>query len=337
MGGSDSDEVAIRLGRLVEQLESRLSGFVSFTHDSAGPHLRATSMSPTEPGPLPVTWIDFGDALQLEAGHLGGRWELPREAAEAEFIADVAEAVVAGEVAEVFSWHRSRVEVNLRDGATAMETGSEGLRGVLPIPGWTRSGRRVSYPPYRFPDHRRFLVEHDSLTPLELAEVWVTIFEAVRSEATTMVLTLEWSATGDWPPEVTAAARRLENMAEYPDSHYTVAGPLPATDGDAWHAFTQVAPWCLDATVRADEAELVSLEPVSERGLGTVLLSPGQKSAIEQQIGSDRLVAHEGWLARKRRWEWLDFAQARKEDQARRSGADRILPHVSHRRSKGRQ
>jgi hypothetical protein len=283
-----------------------------------------------------VTWIDFGDALQLEAGHVGGRWELSREPAEADFIAEVVEGVLAGEAVEVFGWHRSRVEVSLRDGATAMETGYDGLRGSLPMPGWTRSGRGVAYPPYRFADHRWFLLDPGPLTPVELAEAWQVVFAAVRREATTLLLAIEWSEAEDWPLEVMDAARGLQEMAADPDFNYTMSGPLAAADDAAWQAFTQVAPWCFDASIRAHEAELVSLVPLDEPRVGAVRLTSRQKAAIEQRIGAQRLIPQERWLARKRRWAWLDFVQARNEDQAERSGARRMLPHASHRQGKSR-
>ncbi len=108
---------------------------------------------------LGVSWTDFfpvespdsasAGALQVEAGHLGGLWELGRDAEDLAFLVDLVHSVVACRVVEVFGLARSRVEVTLSDGTVAVETGGVGPAGCLPVPGWVRRGRRVSYAPYR--------------------------------------------------------------------------------------------------------------------------------------------------------------------------------------------
>ncbi len=92
--------------------------------------------------------MDFGESLQIEAGHVGGRWELDRTMEDVDFIEQVVRAVAAGRVVEVFGPGRSRVEVTFPDGTQAVETGGVSPRGCLPSPGWVRRGRRVNYAPY---------------------------------------------------------------------------------------------------------------------------------------------------------------------------------------------
>jgi hypothetical protein len=86
--------------------------------------------------------------LQVEAGHWGGQWELDRDEAAVDFMEDLVRSVVAGRVVEVFGPGRSRVEVTLSDGSRAVETGGDGLRGLLPSPGWKSRGHRIRYAPY---------------------------------------------------------------------------------------------------------------------------------------------------------------------------------------------
>lgn len=64
------------------------------------------------------------------------------------------DALVAGRVSEVFGPGRSRVTVTLADGTSQSELGLTAPAGCLPLPFWTRWGRRVHYTPYRADDHR---------------------------------------------------------------------------------------------------------------------------------------------------------------------------------------
>jgi hypothetical protein len=99
---------------------------------------------------LAVTWFDTGDELQVETlGGEGGRWELPRDDANAAFVEDIVRAVVAGRVTEVVGEKRSAVTVTFADGMTDTETGYGFNSGCLPMFGWKRRGRVVRYEPYR--------------------------------------------------------------------------------------------------------------------------------------------------------------------------------------------
>jgi len=114
------------------------------------------SIQPTRAGALSVYWMDFfptrsADGLTV-AGTLqvqGGRRELGREEHDLLFLMDLLRVVVAGRVVEIFVPDRSRVEVTLLDGTTAVETGALAPVGCLPLPGWIRRGGRVQFAPYR--------------------------------------------------------------------------------------------------------------------------------------------------------------------------------------------
>jgi hypothetical protein len=113
------------------------------------PH--SITLIPRNERALAVSWFDTGDELQVETvgdGN-GGRWELPRDDAHAEFLEDVVRAVVAGRVTEVFGVRRSAVTVTFADGTTDMDTGYGFGSGCLPMFGWKRRGRLVRYGPYR--------------------------------------------------------------------------------------------------------------------------------------------------------------------------------------------
>ena len=143
-----TDAVGARLAALIAELIDELGtrASVSVLEESQGP--RQVELVPRTGSALSVGWIELGSEVILEAGHHGGRWELARELEDMDFLEDVVRSVVDGRVAEVFAFGRSRVEVTFRDGEVVAETGYEAPRGCLPLPGWTRRGRRVQYAPY---------------------------------------------------------------------------------------------------------------------------------------------------------------------------------------------
>lgn len=103
---------------------------------------------PARAGACDVCWFDFGSGdIILEVGG-GGRWELSRTVEHAAFVEEIVDAVVAGRVVEVFAASRSSVTVTLSDGTVGRTTVNEGPIGCLPLPGWTRWGRRLQYMPY---------------------------------------------------------------------------------------------------------------------------------------------------------------------------------------------
>src|SRR5687768_13772952 len=129
----DTDEVRVRLGQLAKNLADELGDCMSIFRDSDGPYLETTRFVPTNTKALPVSWVDFGDQLDVWAGHNGGWWEdVGRDPAALDFVEDLTRSVIAGRVTETYGFHRSRVAVTLRDGTTDSETGSQGLRGCIP-------------------------------------------------------------------------------------------------------------------------------------------------------------------------------------------------------------
>jgi hypothetical protein len=147
---ADIDAVGQRLRQLAETLSEELGDSVSVSWDSAGPYIETTRFAPTNSKALPISWVDFGDQLDVWAGHNGGWWEdVGRDLSALDFVEDLTRSVMAGRVSETYGFRRSRVEVTLADGTSASETGSAGLRGCLPQPLWRRRGRRIQYEPYR--------------------------------------------------------------------------------------------------------------------------------------------------------------------------------------------
>ena len=144
------DEFSAQLRGLAERLASELGASVEFeAEDYSEGRVHAYTLRPVVPGALPIYFTDMtGQALQLDAGSEGGRWEVERSSEQLAFLEELARSVVAGRVVETFGPGRSRVEVTLADGTTRIETGYSAPRGCLPVPGWVRRGRRVQYTPW---------------------------------------------------------------------------------------------------------------------------------------------------------------------------------------------
>ncbi|GAA2760052.1 hypothetical protein [Actinopolymorpha rutila] len=145
------DAIGLRLRAFGEQLERELGSAATVRRRWVEDAGMVTDLIPVRADALPATWIDFGSGLQLEAGQgPGGFWEIDeRDDQAVEFIESTVRAVVAGRVSEVFGPSRSRVEVIYADGSTTHETGYEGPRGCVPVPGWRRQSHKVTYRPYR--------------------------------------------------------------------------------------------------------------------------------------------------------------------------------------------
>ncbi len=145
----DVDGTTLRLKALSRAMRRSLGADATVEDDDAEPWPSAR-LRPARKDALGVSWVDFGNEVVLSTdGGLGGQWELGRTDEDIDFLEDVVRSVVAGRVVEVHAGDRSRIEVTLSDGFLAVETGSVGLRGLLPKPGWRRWGRRIEYAPYR--------------------------------------------------------------------------------------------------------------------------------------------------------------------------------------------
>lgn len=144
------EEVQARLDALAHDLTEELAGYATVgRRGSSGRKL--VDVEPVASAALGFTWTEFlqqpEGALQVEAGHHGGRWELAATLDDVKFIEDVSRAVIAGRVVETFGPGRSRVDVTLLSGEVVSETGYVTPRGCLPLPGWVRRGRSVTYAP----------------------------------------------------------------------------------------------------------------------------------------------------------------------------------------------
>jgi hypothetical protein len=139
------DAVARRLRAFADELEQQLGPAARV--ERGGTFAGEVWLLPARQNALAVSWVDFGDDLDLYAG-TQGRWELERTPEDVAFVKDVVRAIVAGRVREVLAPGRARIVVTMADGTTVRETGYDALVGCLPLPGWRRWGREVRHAPY---------------------------------------------------------------------------------------------------------------------------------------------------------------------------------------------
>lgn len=129
----------------LQRLEAEVESVAAVDRTSLAAGIEVLSVTPSNSDARSMSWTYLGDEIVLEVGTHGGRWELERSEDDVSFMTDVVRSVIAGRIREVLGPKRSRVEVTLSDGATAVETGYSSL---IPRPGWRRRGRKVQYSPY---------------------------------------------------------------------------------------------------------------------------------------------------------------------------------------------
>jgi hypothetical protein len=139
----------LALDAFAVELLVALGDAATLSHDRLGESLTLTELHPQRAGALPVVWIVSGDSeVILQAGPVGGRWELEQNELGLTFLQRVTLSVVSGRVTETFGMGRSRVEVTMEDGhVETSATKEQGAR--FSQPGWRRRGRRVQYLAYR--------------------------------------------------------------------------------------------------------------------------------------------------------------------------------------------
>ena len=132
------------------ELRAELGAGADISHEAVTELITLTEVRPSRPGALVVTWIVMADSeVILQAGEIGGTWELQQTAAGLSFLRRVTMSVIAGRVTETFGKGRSVVEVTLDNGRVESATTHNLLKAPFPQPGWRRRGRRVQYVPYR--------------------------------------------------------------------------------------------------------------------------------------------------------------------------------------------
>ena len=151
MSSNDASvSVTDRLLALEASLRLRLADRADVDRSQLNDHIAVITLLPHRHTALTVEWLDIaGNQLQINAGYIGGVWELDREHSDVDFLESIIEAVIAGRVVETFGHRRSRVEVTLADGRVEQETGTSGcLNALIPRLGWTHRGRQVTYDAY---------------------------------------------------------------------------------------------------------------------------------------------------------------------------------------------
>ena len=143
-------DAELALASLLEEARHQFGSSVTVTNEQLTDLISTTTIEPARPGALAVSWVLMGgQEIILNAGHVGGRWELLREPQDLAFLRDVVFSVAAGRARETFGPGRSQAEVTLGDGSVVVHTGYEVPPvGCLPVPLWRRQGRRVAYAPW---------------------------------------------------------------------------------------------------------------------------------------------------------------------------------------------
>lgn len=132
------------------ELRAELGAVADISHEALTEVITLTAVQPTRQGALMVMWIVMADSeVILQAGEIGGTWELRQTEEDLSFLRSVTTSVIAGRVTERFGTGRSLVEVTLENGHVESASTHNLLEAPFPQPGWRLRGRRVRYVPYR--------------------------------------------------------------------------------------------------------------------------------------------------------------------------------------------
>ncbi|WP_407915594.1 hypothetical protein [Kitasatospora sp. NE20-6] len=147
--GTDGDPVRRRLNTLVGWLKQDLEGIAEIEQRDDG-WFWDVVVRPGRAGPLGFSWLYQGDSADIVLGvDAGGvRWELGRSVEELDLMGAIIDALLTGDVTAVFAPGRCEVTVTLGDGSKEVQSSRDFPSGCLPLPGWSRWGRRVDYGPY---------------------------------------------------------------------------------------------------------------------------------------------------------------------------------------------
>ena len=130
---------------VVQALRDRFPGFVEVTGEEA-----ACVFVTPNPDASPMYIISIDEEFVFGVGRGSCRWELQVTLDDLDFMRTVWDAVIAGQVSEVFGPARSRVQVRIGDGTIVQTESADFPRGCLPVPRWRRNRTRtVDYSEYR--------------------------------------------------------------------------------------------------------------------------------------------------------------------------------------------
>lgn len=147
---TDIDPVRRRLGALVGRLRRDFDGVAEVEEKDDG-WFWSVHVRPAHAGPLGFWWLAAGDpadiVLGVDVGCVGR--ELGGSEEDVLFVEEIVDALLRGGATAVLAPGRCQVTLTLADGRREVESRHQVPSGCLPLPRWTRWGRRVDYAPYR--------------------------------------------------------------------------------------------------------------------------------------------------------------------------------------------
>ncbi|MFJ9523766.1 hypothetical protein ACIRPK_36800 [Kitasatospora sp. NPDC101801] len=147
--GTGGNPVRRRLETLVERLKRDLDGVAEIKQRDDG-WFWDVVVRPGYAGPLGFSWLCQGDSADIVFGvDAGGvRWELGRSVEELDLMETIIDALLRGDATAVFASGRCEMTITLGNGSKEVQSNRDFPSGCLPLPGWSRWGRRVDYEPY---------------------------------------------------------------------------------------------------------------------------------------------------------------------------------------------
>jgi hypothetical protein len=144
-GAAHMDDVAATLRDLAEHYARALDRTARV--DQVYGQGISIRLRPTHPGAVEVGWSDVGGEIEVVVGAHSWR-RVGRRPLDVEVIRVLCDAVTAGHGHETAAPGRVLVTLTPPDGPAIRLFSRTGWAGLVPLPGWTRWGRRTPYAAY---------------------------------------------------------------------------------------------------------------------------------------------------------------------------------------------
>lgn len=144
-GAAHRDDVTATLRDLAKHY-ARTLGHTARVDQVYGQGIRVR-LRPTRPGAVEVGWSDVGGEIEIVVGDHGWR-RIGRRPLDVEAIRVLCDAVIAGHGYEIAAPGRALLTLTAADGPAIRLSSRTGWAGLVPLPAWTRWGRRTPYAPY---------------------------------------------------------------------------------------------------------------------------------------------------------------------------------------------
>jgi hypothetical protein len=146
-------------------------------------------------------------------------------------------------------------------------------------------------------ERTEYLVRLKGLSSAEIGQAARRVLATILDDGCSGETDIPWARRAEWPPEVVAAAVRLQDQFVKESKHgdeYLQTNVQSLAARTVREDFALVAPYAYDATFWGDDRTIVA--SLSDEGTAfSVLLTGEQRNAVAGLVGDERVVSLRDW------------------------------------------